>query len=349
MLDARDADSTESLTSRPVVLDLQTRDFVVDGARHLAAIAMNANLLGSPCWLRCSDGILATISRKTHGREMLMLRGVTHLRPSQRIPDTSLVLSDVEPGDAHAIWMRLGCDIELDYPVMPYPMLPATIGQYPPSNLAGLRANRDRIRLLFAGNQKPSYGQGKIGRQFNICDRIEVLAAIRESFESRIVSSLAGADQNSIALLDSRESCIEASDWLPTLSTANFFLCCPGSSQPTCHHLVEAMSVGTIPLLEYGDRVTPQLVDGETAITFRGAKGLVEAVERITEMSADDIATMSQNVTRFFDHHLCQRRFLKGLRDGVIAATEQRISLPFHHENLYASSQLAPLAARQAA
>ena len=349
LLAARGVDTQDCLHAKPIVLDLHTDDFVFDGARHLAAIAMHAIAIGSPCVLKCSSSTLATIARKPHGRRLLGLEGVRYLAPNQALPSDALILSDAESDNQHSIWMRAGADIENQFPVMPYPMHPATLDHYSSDQLGHLRDQSDRTRLFFAGNQKSSYGRGKIGRRFGICNRIEMLTTTRRAFPNRICDAINSAQQDSIVLSDSRLTSIAASDWLPTLARADFFLCCPGSSQPVCHHLVEAMSVGAIPVLEYVDRITPRLEDGETAITFSGRGGLVRAIRRIDAMSKHDVTTMRANVIRFFDKHLCQRQFLQQLRDGETEATDRSISLPFHHENFYPSSSQATSARSRAA
>ncbi len=100
------------------------------------------------------------------------------------------------------------------------------------------------------------------------------------------------------------------------------------------------MSVGTIPIIEYGDRITPQLRDGENAICFRGRDGLVEAVERIDRMGTEELRLLSQRVASFYDQHLCGTRFLRELRDGKIDRSARRLCMPFHERNFYAGDHL---------
>ena len=317
------------LSSRPIVLDLATTDFCFDCGRHLAALAQQSIAIGSPFMLRCSPSVLAVIARKQHGREMLSLSNAAYLTPTEPLPANCLHLTDHWRDDDSSIWLRVGRDAEPDMPVMPYPMHPATLTHWPPQNLEMLRSNEREHRVFFAGNQKPKYGQGKITRQFGVMDRISVIRTIREQFPF--------ADPEFIYLKDSRESPITAEDWLPAIAEADFFLCAPGSSQPTCHHLVESMAVGTVPILEYDDRVTPQLVDGETAITFRGQDGLVAAINRVLRMPKNEIATLRAGAAAFYDAHLCQSEFLRKIRDGELDRLSQSISMPFHNEDFYDS------------
>jgi hypothetical protein len=138
-----------------------------------------------------------------------------------------------------------------------------------------------------------------------------------------------------IVLADSRVQSIAASQWLTTLAKTRFFVCCPGASQPMCHNLIEAMSVGTVPLIEYGDRVTPQLRDGENAICFQGKAGLLNAIDRIDQLSSDEMLRLSRGAARFYDEHLCGKNFLAALRDGRLDLSSRRICMPFHDRNFY--------------
>ncbi|QDT05623.1 hypothetical protein K227x_40240 [Rubripirellula lacrimiformis] len=330
--------ATHSFPQRGVALVLRTDQMLIDGARHLATIAHHTNQIGSPLTLVCDSMLLAGIAHKPHGRSMLMMPGVDYAATTDGLPADTLVLTDSpQPvgGPRQTIQMQIGRDIDRTIPVMPYPMHPATLRYIDEQRLAELRDHQRWISVLFAGNQKERYGDSQIRRGFGMLNRLEMLTTITDNFEPRIVQQIAAAKSpDAIVLSDSRVDPVSASDWLPAIASADFFLCCPGSSQPTCHHLIEAMSVGTIPIIEYGDRVTPPLVDGETAICFSGRTGLIDAVHQIDEMPKHKIQTMRRNVADFYDAHLCGATFMQGLRDGTTNTDRKQICMPFHHENL---------------
>jgi hypothetical protein len=56
----------------------------------------------------------------------------------------------------------------------------------------------------------------------------------------------------------------------PTLSHFNFFLACPGFIMPYSHNVVEAMSVGAIPVIQdtYAHMFFPTLKHNINAIIF---------------------------------------------------------------------------------
>lgn len=288
--------------------------------------------------------MVAAIARKIHGREMLAMPHVRWLAATESLPAGGLVLCDhaVESSSedqmGHRIQMLIGRDIDPSCPVMPYPMHPATLAHADVSQLVGLRARFKRGGILFAGNQKPKYGDAKMQRNFGVLSRLDVLRTLSEVFPSRVVQSIShDGPSDQITLSDSRTESISPSQWLPTLARSSFFLCCPGACQPTCHHLVEAMSVGTIPILEYADRVTPNLVDGKTAICFRGKSGLMSAIERIDRMPDHRLLQMRANVASFYDQHLCGTTFLRKLRDAPPESRSDRVCMPFHDRNFYDS------------
>ncbi len=342
-------DATGQYDERPLVLDLRTPQLMFDCGRHFQSIAYHAHRAGSPTILRCSDLLLGGIARKIFGREMLSQSYVQRVPLTEPLPAGSLVLGDYEPlaedlaemslRGINYLRMLIGRQVDRSLPVMPYPMHPATLRHLDHTDLRSLRDHsNDRRAILFAGSQKARYGNQWMRREFGVLSRLELLDTLRQRFPDRIADSLSpSSSSRPIVLIDSGKEAISADHWLPTLARARFFLCCPGGRQPLCHNLIEAMSVGTIPLIEYGDRMTPRLRDGETAICFDGRRGLIEAVERIERMTADELVGLSRRVAAFYDKHLCGTTFFQRLRDGHFDLSAQSLCMPFHERDFYES------------
>jgi hypothetical protein len=70
------------------------------------------------------------------------------------------------------------------------------------------------------------------------------------------------------------------------------------------HNLIEALSVGTIPITEYPELMYPPLEDGVNCIAFRGAAGLRDAVDRALAMSAADAQRLSKGAAAYYDQYL---------------------------------------------
>ncbi|TWU21480.1 hypothetical protein Pla52o_36660 [Novipirellula galeiformis] len=327
--------TSESLRERPVVLDLYTPQLLFDCARHFASLALHSAEIGSPFYVRGSRLLLASVARKGLGAEMLAEGHATWLYPNEPLPEDAFVLCDVPLENASRVGkgyrqveMLIGRDILPDRPVMPYPMHPATLRRSNHASRVALRSAFDREAILFAGSQKSRYGRAKMEESFGVLSRLDILNVLHDcSTENASMP---------IRLQDSAVTPISSAQWLPFLAQHRFFVCCPGAAQPMCHNLIEAMSVGTIPLIEYGDRMRPELSDGENAICFQGSGGLRDAVDRIRRLSPTQLEAMSQRVTQYYDAHLCGKTFLAALRDNALTLSSTQVVMPFHSDNFYA-------------
>ncbi len=327
---------------RAIVLDLATPHLHFDCARHLVCIARHASIIGSPVTLRCSGVLLGGIARKLYGRQLLTAPNVRWVPPGTRLPNDALVLRDSPQMDQEVrgsqdhYRMMVGRDVVPATPVMPYPMHHDSIEHAQNLDLVRLREASDRHGVFFAGRQKAAYAKAVIESNFGIMSRMRFLRTLQDRLGSRITKDLDRRDpQKPIVLLDTDEKSIEATDWLPTLARFNFFLCPPGASQPICHNAIEAMCVGTIPVLEYHDRFWPRLVDGVNAVCFQGEHGLIDAINRIAAMNPQQIDQLRGGVVDHYQQHLRGETFLAELRDSKNGSIDGMISMPFHDQNFY--------------
>jgi hypothetical protein len=100
-------------------------------------------------------------------------------------------------------------------------------------------------------------------------------------------------------------------DWLDTVSKSDFFLCFSGVELPMCHNAIEAMAVGTIPIISYADWFFPALEHKKNAIVFKDEKDLVEKVNEVFQMPQEQIAEMRRNVLKYYETHLSAESFMK--------------------------------------
>ena len=350
----RQADGRE-----PIELDLCTEALITDGARHLATLGVITARKRLALRLRCNRRILSAIGRKEFGP---MFLSMPHVRwsPRPRDPDPRQASRGKFPNEGTRVgsrighrgmlrlndhghgegWhLRLGRDIEPAMLVMPYPMHPVGDAMTPPTDRVRMRSQARGTQILFAGRQKASYGKNRVSSRFGVLSRLDFLDTLRNAFPNRIGDHVGMSDAKPIILQDAALHPIAATDWLRTLASANFFLCPPGVCQPLCHHLVEAISVGTIPILEYGPRVSPYLVDGQNAILFRGSGGLIAAISRATSMTSREILTMRAGAIEFFERHYDVHQWFDQLLRGSHDLRPRRICMPFHSHNLYRDPQ----------
>jgi len=266
---------------------------------------------------------------------------VFHLRSKSAFPAGATVLTDADRpslrgpvAGQHVVRMLIGRDLIPDTPVMPYPMFPGQIAALDDDALCRFR-QRPKAGIFFAGNQKSRYGRDSMRREFGLLSRLEVIETLVDAFPQRVVPLDAAGKSDRIVLRATHRDPIASADWVDTLSRHQFFLCCPGVSQPVCHNVIEAMSVGAIPILEYSDRFAPALIDGVNAICFQGRRGLIGAIERIDAMGDLQRDRIHRAVCEHYDRHLCGSRFLKRLHDEARLGLVDAVSMPFHNRNLF--------------
>jgi hypothetical protein len=303
---------------------------------------------------------LAAIAHKPFGSQMLEMQNVSWVAPRESLPANAMVLTDISHGrpthardsqlrssqgrpseDRSPITMLIGKDTPGDCPVMPYPMHPGIVNYAGRAQREACRRIENRRGIFFSGSQRAKYGRDVLRKGFDVLNRLEILDLVRASFSDRVVLSRDEGQHPMPIVLPAAEGAkanapIPIERWLATLASHQFFLCCPGIAQPMCHNIIEAMSVGVIPIIEYPERFSPPLIDGETAICYRGQDGLADAVARVDRMSAGKILQMSENVAAHYDQHLDGAKFLGGLLAQSAESTPASISLPFHDENLTA-------------
>jgi hypothetical protein len=204
---------------------------------------------------------------------------------------------------------------------MPIPMHPQIYVQYRAhERLEEYRYPTRKVRLFFAGNwyKKGEYlpiYQGLFGKLtrhqiLEFLQNRELVCIIKSHQE--LESLLSGAYWNGFALLD-KSARVNQREWLSTISRADFFLCPPGGVLPWCHNCVEAMAVGTIPLINYPDWFFPNLTHRVNCMTFSTFDELERALDEIRQMSEVEIARMRKQVIDYYSQYLDPQRFVDSL------------------------------------
>lgn len=119
------------------------------------------------------------------------------------------------------------------------------------------------------------------------------------------------------------------------LSYFNFYLCCPGVVMPLCHNVIEAMSVGTIPLIqkEYAEVMYPHLQHRQNAIVFEDLPHLEHILsEEIFHYSEPEISAMRNNVLDYYEQYLTPEGMVKNLNESI--QKHQLIYLQAEHRSV---------------
>jgi hypothetical protein len=285
--------------ARTVVFELSRNPF----GRHLFLLAEFFVLSGFEVVFRCRPGLLADL-----GRYSDLILTSPHMRLARRLPhDAVLGLTDRDREG----WVTLSDDyFQAEAPSsfhVPMAMHP-NMYRYGYFRRCGeLASNTERrVRVLFAGNTDPRlYAEGAASRGFAKLGRIEILGALSSAFAPQIVRRLpAGAppaEGAAIVVCEASSCYIPQVAFLEALSRCSFFLAAPGVAVPMCHNVVEAMSVGAVPILNYAEQFHPPLEHGVNCLAFASADELVRCVRMALSMDDNEIAALRRGVATYYN------------------------------------------------
>ncbi|MEM6473815.1 MAG: hypothetical protein AAF802_29940, partial [Planctomycetota bacterium] len=207
---------------------------------------------------------------------------------------------------------------------LPYGPYPSVWDDHWESDLDALRKRRRRWKLFFGGHcSKSAYAKIRKYARLSVLDRFEVIETAKAFFEDtffieddRSFSLAAKRDHKGFVLLDNGIYRTPPGDWLTMIANSSFFLAAPGGDYPLSHNLVEAMAVGTVPVVEYGSLMTPPLQDGVNCIAYRGPRELKSALARIRSMPEASRDQLSNGAAEYYDRHLSAAAFVRAIRSG---------------------------------
>jgi hypothetical protein len=297
--------------ARTGVIDIRGTTACVDAGRYLDALIADIEGAGLEPVLIGHRHMLTTFACSAAGRRR---QGTppSVCMPSGHRPASSLLLTDDHSTTARGSTAVGLLDLSLrrarqDEVSFPFPVHPSQRGVGVTPDLDAPRC----VDVLFAGNADvPTYDRPILGDRFGVLTRHAALQAAYRWFGADTLRPESGAGwhlgapRTRFVAFESATSPIPASDWLPTLRRADFFLALPGAHMPMCHNAVEALSAGTIPILEYAQYFRPALRDGIECLAFRGIDGLHAALARAEALGPDGRSAMRHAARRYYDEFL---------------------------------------------
>lgn len=149
---------------------------------------------------------------------------------------------------------------------------------------------------------------------FNIIDRADLIDYL--SSKSNFISAKSGEHLTNLIEADINgqivfvEKCnfeIPAERVREHLSKFRYFLCCPGVFAPLSHNFVEALSTGTVPVIQktYADLIYPPLQHNKNAIIFNDFKDLEKLLEEnLFKKTDNEFLIMEEEVSRYYTTYL---------------------------------------------
>jgi hypothetical protein len=281
-----------------------------------------------------------------YGKMSLKLKNVIY---SKQLPSISedkiLIYEQPKPELMNRKWKKLiqvNFDISLpqlacdNWAIMPYPMHPLVYATEQHEEIYHLRQNARKTRILFAGNTDARlYANPKntyLHERFNKLLRPQIIQTVISGLASEVLLVknpeqmrlvLKGNYPDKCVIIDQNKLRIPNVKWLEFLSKSNFFLCPPGVYMPLCHNAVEAMAVGTIPIINYAEWFKPRLEHLKNCIEFRDEVDLIRQVKYALTMDQLQIHEIRNNVIEYHEKYLS----IKSFHEQVIHHLNDRTTL----------------------
>jgi hypothetical protein len=206
---------------------------------------------------------------------------------------------------------------------IPFCMHPYTYLAKADKHIYEYRKTSRKCRIFFGGNLHKDHYDSPIfkGRYPNYLTRLEGVQAVVNSRQP--VSFIDQVDKLEKLFMESsyinkavifrtdHTFPIKPTDWLKIVSQNDFFVCFSGTSYPMCHNVIEAMAVGTIPIIEYSDWFHPKLEHGKNAIIFKGKEDLLKKIQDVLEMSPEKILRLRKSVLEYYDTYLTEQSLVE--------------------------------------
>lgn len=303
-----------------------------DLGRYLFVLAKYLRIAGYRLQLLGNDRLIARLATGKFARLLLeqdLVRLVTEhpaLTPDLILHDAAAAMK--APAAKRQISLVMGRRLThapASYDMLfPYMLHPKFYANDTYRDVDALRRQPRTIRLFFAGNNSERYVDDSFPRRYGISCRTTLLARL---FEGLTSDEMVRITPENVEQLDSKNLGgsfvfvdvlsgvrVAKDQWLQTLGRCNFFLACPGVDMPLAHNLVEAMSVGCIPVTESGSYFDPPLRPGIECIAHQG-HDIAATVRSLVTMDTGRILQMRANVLDYYDTYLSpaafQRRILE--------------------------------------
>lgn len=170
-----------------------------------------------------------------------------------------------------------------------------------------------KFRIFFAGScGKKEYDRKeclnkKYGKEtrFRLVQQLKSLGLLHEikSIED-LDSALAGPPLCEFIFVDTSQLMVPSDRWLNILAQSDFFFSPPGTIFPMCHNIIEALSVGSIPITNYAEIFSPALEGDGNCLEFGDLQSLEHTIRHALDVKQDKIDHLRNGAITYYDSFL---------------------------------------------
>jgi hypothetical protein len=167
------------------------------------------------------------------------------------------------------------------------------------------------IGILMSGNfEEKIYNTNVIPDNFGLLNRWEIYTEILKhkkllsiSGDELVRDLNSGEFRNKLVLMKWQSGAIPTEKWRYYLSSAEFIFCAPGMTMPMCHNVLEAMSVGVIPILNYPHWLNPSLKDNVNCLVYKSIVDVKSIIDKALSLSSEEKIKMSKEVLHYYKRY----------------------------------------------
>jgi len=239
-------------------------------------------------------------------------------------------LYDKEKHDSDAIFLNINYfkyfhdkrKIRKEQMIMPYYMYPRIYNSFYKKIYPKKKPNFN-LRIFFSGSifdeVYNNFHWEKEPEKYP--NRIKVINNIIKEFKNEIFFINSKNDIKSEAILKKKivlclhDKMIKKTSYILNFQNNFYFyrnscfhLSCPGAVMPLCHHLIEGMKAGSIPITNCDELMLPNL-DLNMSLPYSNLDQLNDQIKKALDMKEEEVIYMRENVFDYYEQYLSPKSF----------------------------------------
>ena len=276
------------------------------GGRYFYFLFKEFSCIGMEVAIQLNFSFIASVPHKKY-KSLILKEKVLYFKTAQDLPSGSIIITDHDGFNGSrnlrkVIFLKFGellpqTDSEFS---LPFSMHPQNLDTKPMTCQSKHKSSFNRI--FFSGEaSQPRYNRESLSKKYKVLTRFDALNKIKEAIADHFWNS---EDLKKLDLRTERSNIVPAGDWMMELASSDFFIALPGVAMPMCHNAVEALAVGTIPILQYPQYFNPPLIHGVNCLTYNSGDELINVISSAMQMELAERNKMSESCMLYYDKHL---------------------------------------------
>ncbi len=309
---------SQSVKSKEKTVFIDVRDIMLN--RYLYTFIKFFQLNGYTVYLPKDKKIISVLSKKKG--EFIYGSWILKEKIKFGVPKISTITINREHLSNDYFKPSSGTN-EYHVPMSEYPAFYFYGVENPIIDIEGKRKNS----VFTSGNMDIAYYYDiSKSKFFDILSRREVADFIMNQNYYLEVDSMVQVDDfikedidNKVLLIDTKEKFrISFRDLKTTLNKFNFYLALPGILIPQSHNLIEAMSVGCIPVIHknYAELFQPALIHMDNAFIYRSLDELNYSLLMLFKLDETTVNSMRERVYIYYENYLYPESIVDKIENG---------------------------------